>query len=187
MKKWGLCFVLFVAALSLLANDVHLIGATAITPEKAKEWARQRKATEEFINLADLYWELAPQLGINPVVAYCQAAKETGYGHFGGKVKPWFKNPCGLKRGGAQGDTPDDHMCFDSWEDGVNAHLDHIALYIGLAGYPKAKTATKDPRHDKWLYKIASTVMELGKRWASSENYGRELVRLIKTLEPDGY
>ncbi|WP_163213417.1 glucosaminidase domain-containing protein [Bacteroides sp. 519] len=149
--------------------------------EAAKEWAYRRNATPEFIKLAEIYWEQACRIGINPVIAYCQAAKETGYGHFGGIVDVGAKNTCGMKRRGRNGDHLSDHMRFESWRDGVLAHLDHLALYAGVSGYPKAQT--KDPRHYKYLKGIAPTVRKMGSIWASSHYYGEELIGLIKSLE----
>ena len=42
------------------------------------------------------------------------------------------------------------HKRFDSWEDGISAHVDHLALYAGAAGYPKE--GTLDPRHFESLF-----------------------------------
>ncbi len=158
-----------------------ILGAPTAGVDDAKEWARKRNATETFIMLADIYWEKATALGINPVVAYCQAAIETGYGRFGGIIDASFNNPCGIKAFHRDGDGKDDHKRFDSWEDGVDAHLDHLALYIGMDGYPKEET--KDPRHHAYLKGVARTVTQMGSRWAMSPTYSKRLMQLIKSLE----
>src|SRR5690606_32028850 len=123
-----------------------------------------------------LYWELAPQRGgVDPAVAYAQAAKETGFGRFGGAVRPDYHNPCGLKTRTASGDRPEDHQRFPDWRTGVTAHLDHLALYAGAPGYPRADTP--DPRHFAWIKGEAATVEALGGAWAPSADYGRSIVR----------
>lgn len=67
-----------------VAAGTPILGPAQATVEQARVWARSRGATEEFVGLADLYWELAPERGgVRPEVAYAQAAKETGFGWFG--------------------------------------------------------------------------------------------------------
>ena len=90
-----------------------------------------------------------------------------------------------MKKDGRTGDTIDDHHRFDSWEDGIDAHLDHLALYAGFFGYPKKKSETKDPRHYKFIFGRALTVKDLGGngRWAPSPTYGLEIAEMVKGLE----
>lgn len=72
--------------------------------------------------------------------------KETGYGKFGGVLDESYHNPCGMKTSSGGGDyDPNAHQKFNSWDEGVQAHLDHLALYAGADGYPKSDTF--DPRH----------------------------------------
>jgi len=151
------------------------------TVGQAKEWAKGKGATDVFIGLADIYWTLAPPVGVDPVVAYCQAAKETGYGKFGGVIDASYHNPCGIKtsEGGGNYD-PRAHQRFASWEDGVSAHIDHLALYAGAEGYPKQNTP--DPRHFPYLRGTAITVEQLGGKWAPSPTYGEDIVRLMEEL-----
>lgn len=161
------------------SNDVPIMGSTHVTLEQAKRWAKSRGATSLFISLADIYWRLAPIKGVNPWVAYCQAAKETGYGRFGGVIDSSYHNPCGLKTRHATGDRPEDHQRFNSWEEGISAHLDHLALYTGAPGYPK--TITTDPRHFRWILGKAKTVLELDE-WAGDPNYAPDLLKLVLSV-----
>jgi N-acetylmuramoyl-L-alanine amidase len=135
-------------------------------------------AAEEFISLAGHYWDLAKDHGgVRPEVAFAQAAKETGFGLFGGVVDASFHNPCGMKTtaGGSNSD-PNAHQRFASWTEGVTAHIDHLALYAGADGYPRAAGATPDPRHFPFLAGKANSVEALGGKWAPSEDYGRSIV-----------
>ncbi|MBO8128408.1 MAG: glucosaminidase domain-containing protein [Peptococcaceae bacterium] len=154
----------------------NILSSTTVTVEQAQAWARSRGATQTFINLAPLYWRLAPERGVNPAGAYAQAAKETGFGRFGGVLDESFRNPCGMKttQGGDNYD-PDAHQRFSSWEEGVTAHLDHLALYAGATGYPKEDTP--DPRHFAVIKGRAATFEDLGGKWAPSPDYGISIVR----------
>jgi N-acetylmuramoyl-L-alanine amidase len=109
-------------------------------------------------------------------VAYAQSALETGFGNFGGVINASFRNSCGLKttQGGGN-DDPNAHQRFPSWYTGVIACIDHLALYAGAPGYPKA--STPDPRHFPSVYGTAPTVERLGGRWAPSPTYGTRIVR----------
>ncbi|HOB44188.1 MAG TPA: N-acetylmuramoyl-L-alanine amidase, partial [Bacillota bacterium] len=164
-----------------IKQETSILHAPRATVGQAQAWAKAKGATDVFIGLADLYWRIAPSVGVDPVVAYCQAAKETGYGKFGGVIDETYHNPCGLKtsEGGGNYD-PRAHQRFASWEDGVSAHIDHLALYAGAPGYPKK--GTLDPRHFPYLLGTAKTVEALGGKWAPSATYGEDIVRLMQEL-----
>lgn len=155
-----------------------ILGPTQATVEQAQTWARARGATDWFIGLAPLYWQEAPKRGtVRPENAYAQAGKETGMGRFGGTIPgPEWHNPCGMKTssGGANTD-PGAHAQFPDDLTGVRAHLDHLALYAGAPGYPRADTP--DPRHFASIRGVAPTVEQLGGRWAPAADYGQSIVR----------
>jgi N-acetylmuramoyl-L-alanine amidase len=147
-----------------------------------QQWARNKKATNEFIQLAPIFYKIATEVGINPVVAYAQSAKETGYGKFGGIIDRTYHNPCGLKtKQGGDDNDPNAHARFKTWEEGIQAHIDHLALYAGAPGYPKVNTP--DPRHFAFLLGKATTVESLGGQWAPSPTYGIEILSLMKEIE----
>ena len=164
-----------------IKQGTSILHAPRATVGQAQAWANEKEATDVFIGLADLYWALTPKAGVDPVVAYCQSAKETGYGKFGGVIDASYHNPCGIKtsEGGGNYD-PRAHQRFRTWEDGVSAHIDHLALYAGAPGYPKK--GTLDPRHFPYLLGTAKTVEQLGGKWAPSATYGEDIVRLMQEL-----
>ncbi|UMV45097.1 polysaccharide deacetylase family protein [Paenibacillus macerans] len=164
------------------SGDTYILSAPRATVEQAKAWARAKGATDVFIDLADIVWEEALEAGVDPVVVYCQAAKETGFGKFGGLLDETFNNPAGLKTQVGGSDT--DHLAhqrFFSWQEGVQAQIDHLALYAGAPGYPKAYTP--DPRHFPGLLGQVVTVEALGGSWATSPTYGIEIVGMMTELE----
>ena len=174
----------FLPTLSVKASDdMKIISSTSITVEQAKAWAKEKGATSTFISLADLYWKYASSNGgVNPGVAYVQAAKETGYGKFGGVIDESYHNPCGLKTKEGSSDTdPNAHQRFNNWDEGVQAHLDHLALYAGASGYPRSNTY--DPRHFSFVLGKAPTVVALGGNWAPSSTYGSEVLSMYRQLE----
>ena len=165
-------------------NDYKILSECEVTVKQAKAWAEEKDATDTFVNLADLYWKHSDECGeVNPAIAYVQAAKETGYGKFGGVLDESYCNPCGLKtEQGGEDTDPKAHQKFDSWEEGVQAHLDHLALYAGADGYPKNETY--DPRHFKTIMGRCETINNLGGsgKWAPSETYGEEVNKLYRSL-----
>ena len=175
----------FLPSTKVLADtvaDINIISSTKVTAEQAKSWAKSKGATETFINLADLYFKYAKECGnVNPGIAYVQSAKETGYGKFGGVLDESYHNPCGMKTSSGGGDYDKDaHQRFNSWDEGVQAHLDHLALYAGADGYPKKDTY--DPRHFVTIKGNAPTVNSLGGKWAPSTTYGQEINSLYRDL-----
>ena len=163
-------------------TDIKIISETEVTAKQAEQWARSKGATDTFAGLAELYWKYAPEHGnVNPAIAYVQAAKETGYGNFGGVLNESYKNPCGLKTSvGGSNTDPNAHQKFNTWDEGVQAHLDHLALYAGATGYPRSNTY--DPRHFVTIKGKAVTVNALGGKWAPSLTYGEEISNLYNNL-----
>lgn len=163
-------------------TDFDIISSTKVTAKQAKNWAKSKGATDTFANLAELYWKYSDKCGdVNPAIAYVQAAKETGYGRFGGVLDESYHNPCGLKTSAGGGDYDKNaHQKFNSWDEGIQAHMDHLALYAGAKGYPKDNTY--DPRHFVTIKGKATTTNELSTRWAPSSTYGEEVGKLYMNL-----
>lgn len=164
-------------------NGTPILATATATLSRAQAWAKLNGATAVFIDLARIYWGFATTRGgVDPAVAYCQAAKETGFGKFGGVIDATFNNPCGMKTETGGGDKdPAAHMRFKSWDDGVKAHLDHLALYAGAPGYPRKDTT--DPRHFIYVTGKATTVEALSEAWAPSTTYGQEITALMDDLK----
>jgi hypothetical protein len=149
-----------------------IIGTSTVTVAQAKLWAKNKNAHQRFIDVADIYWTVFPVLGVRPEVGYAQSAKETGYGHFPGIIKPAMHNWCGLKTRNADGDDVTDHASFPNDTVGVTAHRDHLFLY---ARGPVA--GTPDPRHFDSIQGTAPTVELLSGKWAyPGESYGQSIV-----------
>lgn len=159
-----------------------IISEPTATILQMQEWARGKNAHQKFIDLAPVFYNISVQAGVNPVVTYCQSAKETGYFRFGGVLDITFNNPCGMKTtSGGNDKDPNAHQRFKSWEEGIKAQVDHLALYAGAPGYPKSDTP--DPRHFNFIKGTAKTVEELGGKWAPSATYGTDIVKMVKEVE----
>lgn len=159
-----------------------ILGEGTKNATSLKQWAKKRNATQTFINNADLYIKVCKEKGVNWDVAYVQYAKETGYGKFGGVLDESYCNPCGLKNtSGGSCTDPNAHKRFKDWEEGINAHVDHLALYAGKEGYPLYNSP--DPRHFPYLFGRCKTVESLSGNWAPSSTYGTDLVKMISTIE----
>jgi N-acetylmuramoyl-L-alanine amidase/Mannosyl-glycoprotein endo-beta-N-acetylglucosaminidase/Copper amine oxidase N-terminal domain len=160
-------------------SGTPIAGQAQATVEQAQEWARQRKAAQAFIDVAPIYWRIGTELGIRPEVGYAQAAKETGFGRFGGVVSRDFHNWCGLKTTKVGSNTdPLAHARFLNDEEGVRAHLQHLALYAGV----EVKGEIVDPRHFPSVRGTAKTVESLGGKWAPAAEYGKEIAELLADL-----
>lgn len=152
--------------------------------EQVKEWAKTKNYNSEFIGLAEVYFELGPKVGVDPVIAYAQMAHETGFLY---KVKSAagidasYHNPCGLKTTQGGGDyQASAHKRFTDWGAGVGAHIDHLALYAGAKDYPKIFTA--DPRHFPYLLGTCKFIEDLGGKWAPSKDYGLKLLKYVNEI-----
>ena len=172
----------------ILEAKTPIIGAPTVTAAQMGEWARSNGAKPFFTALASVFYDIGVATGINPAVIYAQSALETALGNFGGVLNETFCNPCGLKTTAGGSDTdPNAHQRFATWVQGITAQADHLALYAGATGYPKA--GTPDPRHFAAIKGTATTVEALSGRWAPATDYGYNIVKYMEqiksTIVPD--
>lgn len=156
-------------------TSTPIVGESQVSLERAKEWAREKGAHQRFIDIADIYWKYGEITGIRPEVLYAQAAKETGYGKYGGRVLPEQNNWAGIKTATATGDATEDHETFATPDDGVRAHFNHMAAYIGLEPVGEPHGRYYSARTTPWAGTV-KTVEELGNKWAPEHTYGYSLV-----------
>jgi N-acetylmuramoyl-L-alanine amidase len=166
-------------------NLTPIVSGPTATMEQMMRWAKIKDTSQEFINLASMYYTMAQKIGINPVFAYAQFAHETGFLYkipSSAGLNASYHNPCGLKITKGGGDyQPSAHKRFSCWEDGISAHLDHIALYAGMKGYPKQDTL--DPRHFNWIFGTAKYIEQLSGKWAPSKKYADKILKFMKEME----
>jgi hypothetical protein len=131
--------------------------------------------------LVDLYLEIGKQYGIKGDIAFCQAAKETGWWKYGGLVQPYQNNYCGLGATGAAATGEEDLLgadptkiryeagvhgaIFASPAIGVEAQIQHLYAYACKEPLPPGKVLV-DPRFVKPTRGIAPLWIDLGGRWA---------------------
>ena len=116
--------------------------------------------------------------GINSDVAFVQMCLETGFLRFGGLVKPYFNNFCGL--GAMNKANPGEK--FPSEAVGVRAHIQHLHAFATKD--KKLRNKLVDPRY-KYVQPRgkAPTIWKLAGTWAMDKNYGNKLDALLKELE----
>lgn len=162
-------------------TNTPIVAESQVTLERAKEWAAERGAHQRFIDIADIYWKYGEITGIRPEVLYAQAAKETGYGKYGGRVLPEQNNWAGIKTATAKGDETYDHESFETPDDGVRAHFNHMSAYLGKEPVGEPHGRYHVACRTAWAGTV-TTVEELGNKWAPEHTYGYSLV--AKYLQP---
>lgn len=132
--------------------------------------------------------------GIDPVCMVAQGGNETGWGRFARKVKPAWRNTCGLKLRdwrpvlelvpGADDEHPLCHAMFPSWDVGAEAHAQHLLAYCGIP----IEGLIVDPRYETVLnlYQTDHTpavhLADLGGKWATRLTYGTDLEAVVQRL-----
>ena len=159
---------------------MQIIGPPSASQFQVGVWLAGKASTNAFVRqMVPRLWDEAERAGVDPVGVICQSAKETGFGRFGGAVKPWMKNTCGLKITRPQ-DVPEGpdsqfaHATFATWTIGARAHVQHLLAYCGLP----VTTDLVDPRFSL-VSAAVTTWAELGGRWAPSPTYGVEVESMI--------
>ena len=164
-------------SLGVIPSRTELVGEPAVTLEAAKKWAENAKAAQIFIDIADTYWKYGELTGIRPDILYAQAAKETGFGKFGRKVKAEDNNWAGIKTRTSN----EDHEVFETPDDGVRAHFNHMAAYIGKEPYGEPHGRYYSVKSLSWAGTI-TTLEELGGKWCPDLYYGYSILHNL--LEP---
>lgn len=160
-------------ALSL--TQTPIVDVAHISVESAQKWATEREAHERFIEAAPLYWKYGELTGINPEIMYAQAAKETNFGKYTGNVKPEQNNWAGIKINSPEGDRAEDHETFETAEDGVRAHFNHMCAYVGIEPVGKTHARYEIVKNLAWSGTV-KYAEELGTKWAPDYTYGYSLI-----------
>lgn len=184
--------------------DITILGESYLTAGQLEKWiqsetpritAKMTAMGRQFIaipDLAELYIKIGAEYGIRGDLAFCQAAKETGYWQFTGSVQPWQNNYCGLWATGSpltgqesfNGADPS-QVCFEAGthgakfvtpEAGVEAHIQHLYAYATDKPLPAGKVLI-DPRFSLVKKGIAPTWQKLNARWAvPGTTYGQSII-----------
>jgi len=152
-----------------------LLGKAQVSLEDAKAWAIRKGADQRFIDVADIYWKYGELTGIRPEILYAQAAKETKYGKYGGRVIPEQNNWAGIKTKTATGDETYDHESFATPDDGVRAHFNHMSAYIGIDPVGEPHDRYYLVKTIKWAGTV-KFVEELGGKWCPDLTYGESII-----------
>lgn len=167
--------------LGVIQSSTPMKGESQVPIEQAVQWAKNNNAEQRFIDVAPIYWKYGELTGLRPEILYAQAAKETGYGRYGGAVIPEQNNWAGIKTAAATGDTTYDHETFATPDDGVRAHFNHMGAYVGIQpiGEPHARYFVV--AKITWAGTV-ETLEELGGKWCPDLYYGYSI--LHKYIEP---
>lgn len=130
---------------------------------------------------AQIVYEEAIAEGIKPEVVFTQCMKETAFLKYGGEVNPNQYNFAGIgATGSVHGAT------FENVRMGIRAQVQHLKAYGSL---DKLINQCVDPRFNLVSRGSAKYVEWLGKKenptgsgWATSKNYGHDIVNMINVL-----
>jgi hypothetical protein len=159
-------------------SQTPIVAASQVTIDRAVAWAFARKAHQRFIEITPFYWEYGRLTGICPEVLYAQAAHETNFGHYTGQVPATYNNWAGIKTANAAGDKPEDHEQFATPQDGVKAHFNHMAAYVGLKPIGEQHGRYFVVTRLSWAGTVKS-VEELSGKWAPSSTYHQRIISML--------
>jgi hypothetical protein len=151
--------------------------------------------------IASYYWRYAPQVGLDPLLAWAQCIHETG------NLSSWWsarprRNPCGFGVTGATAPRPPtrgvwqydgkrwrEGLAFSSWEVSVQAHLGRLLAYALLPGRGNEAQRTmmafalglRSLPHD--FLGVAPTLRGLNGRWAvPGLQYGQSIAKIAASI-----
>lgn len=159
-----------------------IIGLALVTLEQAQTWAASRGAEQRFIDIAPLYWDYGLLCGMRPEVLYAQAAVETNFGRYDNRVPADYNNWAGIKTATAEGDSPEDHERFATPEEGVRAHYNHMAAYLGLQPIGEPHGRYQIAAAQPWAG-LVQYVEDLSTNWTPLEDYHLYIIDLVNQMK----
>lgn len=130
---------------------------------------------------AQIVYEEAIAEGVKPEVVFTQCMKETAFLKYGGEVNPNQYNFAGIGATGSVHGATFENVCM-----GIRAQVQHLKAYGSL---DKLINQCVDPRFNLVSRGSAKYVEWLGKKenptgsgWATSKNYGHDIVNMINVL-----
>lgn len=171
-------------------TDTTILGDSVATAEQLR--SLQLKNNPSAPDLANLYISIGREYGIRGDIAFCQAAKETGWWKYGGLVVPEQNNYCGLSATGAEATGEEDlhgadpmrvsfqagmhGAFFRTPADGVEAQIQHLYAYACTAPLPAGKSIV-DPRFTLVRRGVSPRWIDLNGRWAvPGVGYGESIL-----------
>ena len=163
-------------------TQTPIVGAAGATAEQAQKWAEENDAHDRLINIAPEYWAFGEKTGIRPEVLFAQAAYETDFGHYSNGISPEYNNWAGILKKDAEDDEKIGHEQFDTPEEGVRAHFNHMAAYVGLKPIGEPHGRYEVVKDQSWAGAVIN-VDELGGRWVPDENYHLHILYLLHQIK----
>lgn len=159
-------------------SDYAICGESCVDPETMAAFVL--KHNSEFDPaIAEAYIVVGERYGLRGDIAFCQAILETGWFRFEGgtAVRPSHHNYCGLGvvKLGVTGAK------FDTIEEGVTAHLQHLYAYASTDALPAGERLI-DPRFGHIKRGIAKEWSDLNNRWAMNSQYGSKILKIYSNL-----
>jgi N-acetylmuramoyl-L-alanine amidase len=179
VKKAGLTdafiFSENVEAVNLNENE-SIMGPIILLPKQMDQFVIKVNSTS--MQLANFYVNFGKYYGIRGDIAFAQAILETDYFRFTGVVQPHQNNFCGL--GSTGPDNPG--ASFDTSQDGVLAHLQHLFAYAETKPLPE-KYPLLDPRFQLVRRGVSPTWVELNGKWAvPGDQYGQTILNIYQRM-----
>jgi len=137
--------------------------------------SNQSLDVEEVEQIVELYIREAKAEGVNHDIAFIQMILETGYLKFGGDVKRFQNNFCGL---GAIGNGVAG-LSFRNMEEGVRAHIQHLKAY---ASSDSLRNELVNSRFGVVKRGSATNIHELTGKWATDPLYGKKIDMLLEKI-----
>jgi N-acetylmuramoyl-L-alanine amidase len=153
-----------------------ILGPTYLSPEQMNLFVKSINPNAP--ELGQFYLTYGEKYGIRGDIAFAQAMKETNYFRFTGTVKAGQNNFAGI---GATG--PNNlGASFNSTEEGVIAHIQHLYAYATTEMLP-VEGQIIDPRFNLVKRGIAPTWPSLNGKWAvPGTNYGESILDIYMRM-----
>lgn len=145
--------------------------------------ALSKGGAESIEEFCQMYYDEASAEGVRPEVAFVQTMKETGFLQYGGDASIEQFNFAGLGTtgGGVPGNS------YPDVQTGIRAQIQHLKAY---ATAEPLNGECVDERYEYVKKGTAPYVEWLGQKenpeglgWATGENYGYDIVRMIRDME----
>ncbi|MDR1434915.1 MAG: glucosaminidase domain-containing protein [Puniceicoccales bacterium] len=168
--------------LNSIPDYLHLLHRPKISEQRAAYFLIKNnpELSQEYVeNIVRIYFKECQKESINVAAAIAQMALETGFLNFRGAIQKHQNNFAGM------GSLHATHcgLSFSTVEEGIRAHIQHLKAY---ASDEPLRSPCVDPRREfiqrSSHFGKVKTVYDLCGAWATDEDYGKKLAKMIQNL-----
>lgn len=161
-----LCSFFFLCPKNTYAQEI--LNPPTASQYQCVKWLENKNASKDLIDLVPFIFKESTVAKVDPILVIAQTSLETNY--FKSSLCKSNYNTAGIKQRG----NTSKYAKYLSYEEGLKAQINHLALY---AGNPQ-----EDYYYISWLDGWVKDIEGLTGTWAEDKNYSKKILSMMNEI-----